>query len=471
MENAGSDWRGGCRQGRIGPSTGPGWVRCLPMLALELLAVILLIALNGFFASAEFSLVAVRPTRIRQLVEQGHPRAAAVAELQNELGRVISGVQVGITLTSLALGFIGEISLARLLLPLVAWLPGRWGQGVAHGVAFGTSFLLLTFLQIIFGELIPKSVGLERAERVALRVAGWAVNLLDGVAGSFLRLLGLGRPLSPGMVRTAEELQVLIRQARERGVLPAREERFIQNALELPEMQARVIMVPRPDVHALPVDARLEDVLRVVLTTQRSRLPVYRETLDHVLGFVHVKDLLWYLWERLRAVEAGRQPPEFRLQTLLRPVLIVPETKSVSELLFELRRRRAGLAMLVDEFGSIQGLVTLEDVLEQLVGEIHDEFDIEQRPLQLEDGSMVFAGSVNVRDLATEYGIVLPEDPAYETLGGFVLSRLGFLPRGGETFEADGYRFTVLEMNRRRVGRVKVTPLQKTSADSGHQSR
>lgn len=451
------------------------------MLALELFAVLLLIALNGFFASAEFSLVAVRPARIRQLAEQGNARAAVVMGLQNEMGRVISGVQVGITLTSLGLGFLGEISLARLLLTLLGWLPGRWGHAAAHSLAFGIAFLLLTFLQIVFGELVPKAIGLERAERVALMVApgfrrflrsaGWVVDWLDGIAGRFLKVLGLGRPASPGQVRTAEELQVLVRQARERGVLPASEERFIQNALELPEMQARLIMVPRPDVHAVAVEARLEDVLRVVLTTQRSRLPVYRENLDHLVGFVHVKDLLWYLWERLRAVEAGRPAPEFQLSSLVRPILIVPETKSVSELLYELRRRRAGLAMLVDEFGSIQGLVTLEDILEQLVGEIHDEFDIEQRPLQLADGSMIFQGSVNVRDLATQYNIHLPEDPSYETLGGFVLSRLGFLPRGGETFEADGYRFTVLDMNRRRVGRVKITPLRASETSASRSSK
>jgi putative hemolysin len=441
------------------------------MLPLRLLIVFLLIALNAFFSATEFSLVAVRPTRIRLLVDQGNSRARIVAELLGELGRVISGVQVGITLASLALGFIGELTLAELILPLFLWLPGDWGVAAAHTAALVAAFILLTFLQIILGELVPKAIGLGRAERVALTVArpfrwflrtcSWAITLLDGIAGRVVRALGLGRPLPHGLVRTAEELQVLIQQAGERGILPAREERFIRGAMELNQVDARAVMVPRPDVHSLPLNATLGDVIHLFSKTQRSRVPVYQDTLDHVVGFVHVKDMIWILAERNRALEAGRVPIPFDLRKMLREVLIVPESKSASELLFEFRARRTGLAMVVDEYGSIQGLVTLEDILEQLVGEIHDEFDIERRPLKLADGAMVFDGAANVRDLSTQYEIDLPEDPAYETLGGFVLSQLGFLPRGGESCEYGGYRFTVIEMNRRRVARVKITPIAK----------
>jgi CBS domain containing-hemolysin-like protein len=218
----------------------------------------------------------------------------------------------------------------------------------------------------------------------------------------------------------------------------------------------REIMVPRPDMHLLPVEASLEEVMREFATTQRSRIPVYEGTVDHVLGFVHIKDLLWVLLDRERRAEEGLPPPEFNLRRVLREILIVPESKSASELLAELRASHMGIAMVVDEFGSILGLVTLEDVLEQLVGEIHDEFDVIERPLTLADGAMIFDASLNVRDLETQYNIVLPEDPAYATVGGFVLSQLGFIPRGGESFEYDGYRFTVLEMDRRRVARLKI---------------
>jgi putative hemolysin len=225
-------------------------------------------------------------------------------------------------------------------------------------------------------------------------------------------------------------------------------------------VQVREVMVPRPDVHALPADATLEETMRMFATTQRSRIPVYEGTLDHILGFVHIKDMIWALLERARRAEEELAPGEFQLRSMLRDVLIVPETKPASELLIEFRSRRTGLAMVVDEFGSILGLATLEDILEQMVGEIHDEFDVVERPLILPDGGMIFDAATNVRDLETQYNIVLPPDTSYETIGGFVLNRLGFIPRGGESFEADGFRFTVMEMDRRRVSRVKIKPLR-----------
>ena len=195
-------------------------------------------------------------------------------------------------------------------------------------------------------------------------------------------------------------------------------------------------------------------------TTQRSRLPVYENTLDHILGFVHIKDLIWVLLDRARDVEERLTATAFELKSVVRDVLIVPESKPASELLVEFRARRTGLAMVVDEFGSILGLVTLEDILEQMVGEIHDEFDVVEGPLVLADGGMIFDAAINVRELETQYNIVLPDDSFYETVGGFVLNRLGFIPRGGESFEFDGWRFTVMEMDRRRVSRVKIKPVR-----------
>ena len=251
----------------------------------------------------------------------------------------------------------------------------------------------------------------------------------------------------------------MAQQAHDRGLLPEAEVRFIQNAMELGQVQVREIMVPRPDMHALPADANLEETMSMFATTQRSRLPVYDGSLDHILGFVHIKDVIWVLLDRARRADEQLTPPPFRLRNFLREVLIVPETKPASELLMEFRSRRTALALVVDEFGSILGLVTLEDILEQMVGEIHDEFDVVERPLVLADGSMIFDGSIKTRDLETQYNIQLPDDSSFETVGGFVLSRLGFIPRGGESFETNGLRFTVMEMDRRRVSRVKIKPL------------
>jgi CBS domain containing-hemolysin-like protein len=234
------------------------------------------------------------------------------------------------------------------------------------------------------------------------------------------------------------------------------EEKFILSAIELGQIQVREIMVPRPDMHALSIEASLDEVMRAFATTQRSRIPVYRGSQDHMLGFVHIKDMLWILLDRERSIEDRQVPPSFDLRRVLREVLIVPETKPASELLLELRSHHIGLALVVDEFGSILGLVTMEDVLEQMVGEIHDEFDVVERPLTLADGAVIFDAALNVRDLETQYDITIPEDPAYATVGGFVLDQLGFIPKGGESFDFGNSRFTVVEMDGKRVARVKI---------------
>src|SRR6204780_4457352 len=434
------------------------------MIALQLFAVLALVGINAFFSAAEFSLIAVRQSRVRQLVEQGDARARVVETLLTDLTRVVSGVQVGITLASLSLGY-----LAGILSPLVQAIPRPWAAIIAHGTALAIAFGLLTVLQVVLGELVPKSLSLARAERVALLIARpfswflntfrWAIDLLDGWAEKIVGALGVVSPHSHTLVRSTEELQVMIQQARDRGLLPAAEVKFIQAAMELGQIQAREVMVPRPDVHALPASATLEDTMTMFATTQRSRIPVYEATLDHILGFVHIKDMIWILLDRARRAEDHQPLAEFNLRTFLRDALIVPEPKPVSELLLEFRARRTGLAMIVDEFGSILGLATLEDILEQMVGEIHDEFDVVERPLTLPDGGMIFDAAIKIRELAARYNIILPEDPSYETVGGFVLTRLGFIPRGSESFEADGYRFTVMEMDHRRVSRLKIKRL------------
>jgi putative hemolysin len=440
------------------------------MFLLQLIGVFLLVALNGFFAAVEFSLVAVRMSRVRQLIAKGNARARIVEELLGDLRRVVSGVQVGITLTSLALGALGEATLARLV---ESFMPAQGNVRtllIIHGAALAVAFVFLSALHVIFGELVPKSLSLARAERVALMVARpfqwflktfrWAIDLLDGISSVIVKALGVFAPTGHGVAHSTEELQIQIQQARERGLIATTEEKFILGAIELSQLQVREFMVSRPDMHMLPVEASLEEVMRVFATTQRSRLPVYRGTLDHVLGFVHIKDMMWVLLDRERRLEEKLPPSTaFDLRRVLREILIVPETKPANELLLELRSRHVGIAMVVDEFGSILGLVTKEDILEQLVGEIHDEFDVVEKPLTLADGAVVFDAALNVRDLDSQYGITLPEDPAYATVGGFVMDQLGFIPRGGESFEFGAYRFSVVEMDGRRVARVKIQRL------------
>ena len=439
------------------------------MIALHLFAVLALVSVNAFFSAAEFSLVAVRHSRVRQLVEEGDARARIVESLLGDLSLVVSGVQVGITLASLSLGYLGEITLSGIISPLVQTFSKPWAAMLTHGIALVISFTLLTILQVILGELVPKSLSLARAEKVALLIArpfswflttfSWAIKILDGAAERIVRALGVVAPHDHTQARSTEELQVMIQQAHDRGLLPAAEVKVIQSAMQMGEVAVREVMIPRPDVHALSSVATVDEAMRMFATTQRSRIPVYEGSLDHILGFVHIKDMIWVLLDRSRRIEDHLPVPEFSIRSLLRDVLIVPESKSVSELLAEFRSRRTGLAMVVDEFGSILGLVTLEDILEQMVGEINDEFDVVERPLELPDGGIVFDAALKVRELEGRYNVTLPEDASYQTIGGYVLNRLGFIPRGGESFEDEGYRFTVMEMDKRRVSRVKIKRL------------
>jgi len=436
------------------------------MFVVRFIGVLALVSLNAFFAAAEFSLVAVRLSRIRQLVKMGDARARIVEMLLGDIHRVVSGVQLGITVTSLVLGALGEYTFAGLIHGLWPHMPGTRGTLLIHFSALAIALALLSILHVVMGELVPKTLSLARAERVALLLARpfswflntfkWAIDLLEGISSSIVKAMGVLEPQRHGVAHSTEELQIQIQQARERGLLAPGEEKFIVSAIELSQVQVREIMVPRPDMHTLPVESTFDEVMRTFAVTQRSRIPVYRGSIDQILGFVHIKDMLWVLLDRERRLQENLSPSPFDLRRVLREVLIVPETKPAGELLVELRTRHIGLAMVVDEFGSILGLVTLEDILEQVVGEIHDEFDVVERPLTLADGAVVFDAAMNVRDLDAQYSIALPEDPAYATVGGFVLDQLGFIPRGGETFEFGGFRFTVVEMDAKRVARVKI---------------
>src|SRR6266850_3118402 len=450
------------------------------MFAVRLIGVLALVALNGFFAAAEFSLVAVRFSRIRQLVRQGDSRARVVEVLLSDLHRVVSAVQLGITLASLALGALGESTFAAMIRSVVPPMTDSRAILLVHAAALAIAFAMLSSLHVVIGELVPKTVSLARAERVALLIARpfswflttfrWAIDLLDSASSGVIRAMGVAPQAGHGVAHSTEELQIQIQQARERGLLAASEERVILSAIELGQVQVREIMVPRPDMHILRIEATFDEVMRAFATTQRSRIPVYRGTFDHILGFVHIKDILWVLESRERRFAEGLPPQPFDLRRILREVLIVPETKPASELLEELRTRRTGMAVVVDEFGSLLGLVTLEDILEQVVGEIHDEFDVVEKPLTLSDGAVIFDAALNVRDLDAQYGITIPEDPAYATVGGFVLDQLGFIPIGGESFLHNDLRFTIVEMDGKRVARVKVERIRPPAAKSNNDS-
>jgi len=436
-------------------------------LLLRLLLVAALVAGNAFFVATEFALVRVRPTRLREMAGQGHTSALAALRLIDNMDEVISGTQLGITLASLGLGWIGEIALAGLMLPLLEpVLPGR-AAVVAHSISLGLAFLGITVLHLVLGEVVPKNVALARADRLAMLVAHPMglflhatrpfLRVMDAAAAAVSRLFG-AEASRHSHVHSPEEMKMLVTAGRESGFLPAVQEAVIHRVFDLDRVLAREVMVSRPDIVSIPVDTPLDELLRLVLENPYSRIPVYEGSPEKIIGALYVKDLLrvWAQHEK-----AAGPPREFKLRPLLREVFIVPETKPLNELLEEFRERRKHLALVVDEFGSITGLVTVEDVLEAMVGEIEDEYDVEERPrMSATDASIELEGSTSLLDLENLYGIPLPRDRGFETLAGFVLWRLGAIPQGGESFTYDSWKFTVLGMDRRRVASVRVERAQ-----------
>jgi CBS domain containing-hemolysin-like protein len=449
----------------------------LPLL--QIVAVALLILANGFFVAAEFALVSMRDTRIEQLIAANIPGAANVRRLQRDLDGFLPAVQLGVTLCSLALGWIGEPVAAEIFLHWFQMLP----YGLPHAIAYAhvaavvLGFSLITYLHVLLGELVPKSLALRRAENLAIAVAGPmlffmavtrpAVRLLQNSARIVLHLFQVS-VAQEASVHSPEELKLIATAARRMGVLPPFQERLIHRALELDETPVREIMTPRQKIVSLPADMLIEAASASVIDHQHSRVPVYDQTRgpEHIIGVVYAKDLARLMHFRRTAGTRSSAAPilELRLSQIMRDVLMVPETKPVLDLIKEFQQRRRQMAIVVDEYGSTVGLVTVEDAIEQLTGELDDEFDDPARPvLTTASGALLLEGSVNLRDLETQMQWRLPREGGIETLAGFVLMRLGKIPRGGESIVFENRKMTVTEMEGRRIKQIRVEPVEETS--------
>jgi putative hemolysin len=441
-------------------------------LLLRVFVILLLVAANAFFAAAEFALVSVRETRIQQLIEARRVGARAVLKLHQQLARVVNGVQLGVTITSLSLGWLGEPVLARLFESWIGNIPHS--SVYAHSIAVGVAFVLITSLHVTLGELVPKSLALQRAERVALAVAppmdvfltitGPITVVMSRAANFVLRAFGT-KEVRRGSLHSPDELRLIITAARTSGQLSSAQGEMLLNALELDNITARQVMVPRTRIFSLPSDLSLEEAVSRVVDEQHSRIPVYdpQRGPEHIVGVLYAKDLM--RWMRFRFSISGgvaaTRISQMKVSQIMHDVLVVPETKSLFDLLVEFQQRKRHLAMVVDEFGSTAGVISVEDVLEQLVGELEDEFDIAASPV-VADGnrSLILDAAVNIRDLESQYDLVLPRDEGYETLAGFMLSRLQKIPTGGESFEYQGRRFVVEGMDGHRVAQVRIEPVK-----------
>ncbi len=454
---------------------------------LKFVSVALLILANAFFVAAEFALVSIRETRVEQLLAAGVPGARAVLRLQRNLGDFLPAVQLGVTLCSLALGWLGEPLAAAIVFGWLNALPLNLShaQIYAHVIAVSLGLALITYFDVVIGELVPKSLALRRAEALAvavappmlafMAVARPAVRLLSSSAAVVLRAFDVS-PTDRAAVHSPEELKLIATAARRMGVLPKFQETLIHRTVELDDVPIREIMTPRQKIFSLPSSMLLEEASARVIDHKYSRVPVYDESRgpEHIVGVVYAKDLA-----RLMHIRSASQRPagpsgqsgppfvELRLSQVMRPVLVVPETKSVLDLITEFQQRRRHLAIVVDEYGSTVGLVTAEDAVEQLTGEFEDQFDDPMLPvLTTASGALLMDGGVNLRDLETQMQWNLPRDGGVETLAGFLLTRLGHIPQPGESVVYQGRRLTVVEMDARRIAKIRVEPAEEEPAPS-----
>ena len=419
----------------------------------------LILAINAFFAAAEVSLLTVRRSRLRQLADEGDKGAKAALNLLANPERLLSVTQVGVTLASLGLGWAGEGTIYSLLVGVFQPLETPTLSHLLHGISFVLSFLIMTYAHVVIGEVVPKNLAIEKADRLASsmalalsffqRIASPFVYVIERSSRSLSRALGSRRKVHHGGGHSIEELKLIVSLSRGSGHLPALEEDMIHRIMELENLYVRQIMVPRNEIVSVPVDAKLEQVLQTMIDQKHSRLPVYREQPEQIVGILYYKDLL--------RVWASRRARDFRVDRVMRKHMVVPETKPLVQMLEEFKQGKSHMAMVVDEFGTIVGLVTVEDVLEQIVGEIEDEYDVkESRPPLEAPQELELDGVTKIRDLELLYGIEIPSNAGFETLAGFLLMRLGYIPKPGESVEEGGRKYTVLEMDRNRIAKVRI---------------
>jgi CBS domain containing-hemolysin-like protein len=436
-----------------------------PSLGLPLL--LALVLLNGFFVAAEFAIVAVRRSRIEELARAGSRRAAAALEVVGRLDAYIAACQLGVTMASLALGWVGEPALAHLLEPPLARLVGSVAPAAAHGVAVVIAFAVITGLLIVVGELAPKGLALQHPDGMALWVARplqafytvfrWPISGLSAAGNATLRLLGLRPATERELVHSIEELRLLVTGSQQAGVVEASEARIASRAFAFADLTAGALMTPRTLIEAVPVTISLEALVARVAALTRSRLPVYEGSLDQIVGVLHVRDLFPVL-----ANPAGG----FDLRRLLRPVLTVPESKPADDLLEDMRASRCRLAVVVDEYGGTSGIVVLENLMEGLVGRIDDEPigggpPTPRPPPPVEaDGSRLLDGLTRIHELEEILGARLSEadEAGVETLSGLVMASLGRLPAAGDEISLAGRALRVERLQGRRVATARLLP-------------
>ena len=437
-------------------------------MTLRLVLLFVILTANGFFAAAEVSLVSVRQSRLRELAAAGNAGAQSALSLLANPGRLLSVTQFGVTLASLGLGWAGEDTLYHLFRELLDSFALPVSPVILQGVGFGLSFLLISYAHVIIGEVVPKNLALEKADRLATlaaptllifyRLSQPFVIIIEKSSALILSSIGLSASHAHGG-HTPEELKYIVQSSRHEGHLEEFQQHAIQHLIDLSDYSVREIMTPRVDMVSLPVDADLEVVLSTMAEHKFARIPIYEDRPEQLIGIVHYKDLL-RVWDERRFVHDRRRATRpFRLRRFVRKPLVLPETKPLSEVVTEFRKANTRMALVVDEFGTITGLVTLDDLLEQVFGDIPDEHDDIRPQPSLLDKVLQLEGNITLRDLETRYSITLPTEAGFETLAGFLLFQIGHIPTVKDSVVYSGRRFTITQMDRNRIATVMVEKL------------
>lgn len=428
-------------------------------LFFNLFIIAFLLFSNGFFVAAEFAMVKVRKTRIEQLVKEGDSNAEIALEAIKDLDKYIASVQLGVTISSIGLGWVGEATIATLIEPLFDFLPV--GQAIAtHTVSASVAFALITFLHVVLGELVPKSIALEYTEKTALIIArpmqiitfifNPFIWLLNGFGNGLLKLLHIPHSHQSSLVHSSEELDMIVESSYDGGALNETEKDMLHNVLEFTDLTAKQVMVPRTDMLCVPIDMSIEDLNKFATENQYTRYPVYEESIDHICGLIHVKDLY----------KLSVDDQEFPISKIQRDVLLVPETITMDNLVLEFKKRKDQMAIVVDEFGGTAGLITLEDVIEEIFGEIQDEFDEEEETDIKEIGPDRYEANAMMRtdEIAEFFGLEEEqiEDEDVDTIGGLVVKLLGRIAEIGDKVSTLGLTFIVKEIDGARVTKLEI---------------
>jgi putative hemolysin len=434
----------------------------------DFVIIVILILVNGFFAGAELAIVSARKSYIASLAAAGNQRAGLVEAIQKDPHRFLATVQIGVTIVGSLASAVGGAAAVRTLTPLLKAVPVPFIQHSAEPLSIAIVVIAISYFFLILGELAPKTIGLQYADKLALRVVK-PIHLLSIVAVVVVRFLTLSnravlslfgiKPKEGHAFVTREEVQQVLSEGSEAGALTETEHRYIENIFEFTHTSVREVMVPRTRIVALNLDLSREEILRTVQEHMYTRYPVYRRDLDHVIGFVHTKDILL---GQICAESA------FDITKIVRAPLYVPEGKKVSSLLKEMQRKRVQFALVVDEYGIMSGLVTTEDLLEELVGEIEDEHDVgdTRRVQKFPDGSLLVDALIPVNDIEDLLGVDLGDFLPYYTLAGLILDRLGRFPEKGETLEWQNYLLTCEEVTKNAILKVKISPIEKPAVDT-----